>query len=228
MSYILDALRKADAERERGRIPGIHAQQLTAASADADTEAADRSKPLLWVIIGLLVALVVALAWNMLGRDGAALTPTAATRLPADAASATPAASAAALQPVPAIAATATATAASAAAAASTASVTAHAAHKRAVRKPAVARTAPAKEPAPAPAQRVYALNELPADIRQQLPALVVGGASYSTNPTSRMLILNGQVFHEGDRLTPDLVLQQIKLKAAVLEFKGYRYEIKY
>jgi hypothetical protein len=33
-------------------------------------------------------------------------------------------------------------------------------------------------------------------------------------------------VLHEGDRLAPDLVVQQIKLKAAVLAFKNYRIAI--
>jgi general secretion pathway protein B len=77
-------------------------------------------------------------------------------------------------------------------------------------------------------APRIHALSELPAEIRQQIPPLTIGGASYSSNPSSRMLIVNGQVFHENDRLTPDLQLQQIRLKSAVLDFKGHRYEIKY
>ena len=42
------------------------------------------------------------------------------------------------------------------------------------------------------------------------------------------MLIINGQVFHEGDKLAPELVLEQIKLKAAVLRYKGYRYSVSY
>ena len=35
MSYILDALRRADAERERGAVPGLHAQPVPPVSADA-------------------------------------------------------------------------------------------------------------------------------------------------------------------------------------------------
>ena len=50
----------------------------------------------------------------------------------------------------------------------------------------------------------------------------------YSDNPSSRMLILNGQLVHEGATLAPGLSLEQIKLKSAVLKFKGYRYEITY
>ena len=34
MSYILDALRRADAERERGAVPSLHAQQSSSLPSD--------------------------------------------------------------------------------------------------------------------------------------------------------------------------------------------------
>lgn len=71
-------------------------------------------------------------------------------------------------------------------------------------------------------------LSELPESIRRELPTLSVGGAMHSNNPASRMLILNGQVFQEGDAVTADLVLEQINLKSAVLVYKGQRYSISY
>ncbi|HEX7441884.1 MAG TPA: hypothetical protein VF319_17500, partial [Caldimonas sp.] len=67
MSYILDALRRAEAERERGTVPSIHAQQF--ALVPGEDEANGRPKTLLWVIAGLAAALLAALAWNFLGRD---------------------------------------------------------------------------------------------------------------------------------------------------------------
>jgi general secretion pathway protein B len=73
---------------------------------------------------------------------------------------------------------------------------------------------------------RVYAQSELPDDIRRQLPLIAVGGSMYSPVPANRILIINGQVLHEGERITPEVQLVQIKLKAAVLAFKGYRYEL--
>jgi general secretion pathway protein B len=91
---------------------------------------------------------------------------------------------------------------------------------------PAAASAATASAAAPAAEERVYAMNELPDDIRRQLPNLSVGGSMYSTTPASRLVIINGQVLHEGERLTPELVLQQIRLKAAVFAFKGYRFTI--
>jgi general secretion pathway protein B len=94
--------------------------------------------------------------------------------------------------------------------------------------KPA-ARVAASSASAPAAAEpRVYQLSELPDEIRRELPTLAVGGAMYSQNPANRMLIVNGQTFHEGDKLAPNLSLEQIRLKSAVLEYKGYRYGISY
>jgi general secretion pathway protein B len=68
--------------------------------------------------------------------------------------------------------------------------------------------------------------GSLPDSLRHELPTLAFGGASYSKDPSSRMVIFNGRVFHEGDTIAPQLVLQQIKLKAAVMTYKGYHYEI--
>jgi general secretion pathway protein B len=81
---------------------------------------------------------------------------------------------------------------------------------------------------APAPAPVVKNVNDLPAPLRAQLPRLAVGGAIYSDTPSGRMLILNGQVYHEGDHPTPDTLIEQIRLKSAVLNFRGTRYEITY
>jgi general secretion pathway protein B len=82
---------------------------------------------------------------------------------------------------------------------------------------------------APAPAEaRVYAVNDLPADVRREWPQLSIGGSIYSETPASRFLIINGQIFHEGDKISNGLTLEQIKLKAAVLLYKGYRVGITY
>jgi general secretion pathway protein B len=74
----------------------------------------------------------------------------------------------------------------------------------------------------------VPALAELPADVRAQLPTLVVGGSVYSTSAASRIVILGGQVFREGDRPADGLVVEQIGLKATVLSFRGQRFELKH
>ncbi|MDE2627051.1 MAG: hypothetical protein KGL99_07865, partial [Burkholderiales bacterium] len=68
MSYILDALRKADAERERGTVPGIHAQPMFAGASPAAPARAPR--PWLWALVAAVgVALVAALLWALIGRE---------------------------------------------------------------------------------------------------------------------------------------------------------------
>ncbi|HEY4958793.1 MAG TPA: general secretion pathway protein GspB, partial [Caldimonas sp.] len=73
---------------------------------------------------------------------------------------------------------------------------------------------------------RIYAQAELPEEIRRDLPKVAINGSSYSGDAASRMVMINGQIFHEGDKLGGGLVLEKINRRSAVLSFKGYRYEI--
>jgi general secretion pathway protein B len=222
MSYILDALRRADSERERGRVPGIHAQTLTVESAE--TPSRSEPRPWVWGVVGVSIGLLLALGWVLFGRDAPASADIAANVPPppipiTERASPVPAASPAAPEPAPIVAAATerpieqkpTASELQAAA-----------------RKPAVPAASAAASPASAAEARVYARHELPDEIRNQLPALAVSGSIYSPNPANRFVIINGQVVHEKGEVAPGHVLEQIKLKAAVLRFKNYRYEITY
>jgi len=248
MSYILDALRRADAERERGAVPNIHAQPLQGPSND--NESPRTTPPWLWITLVLLAIAVLALGWKLFAgdapREQLAAAPVAAPPAPRPAATTAPAAtpntpppgvtsatppSPVPLQPVQPLpvrpptpasrAATAPAKAASKPAARSEAT---SAAAASTVIAPAI--TAPSA-PASA-AERIYAVSELPEDVRRSLPALPIGGAMYSKNAADRMLIVGGQVLREGDTIAPDLKLEQIRLKSAVFRFKAYRYEVSY
>ncbi|MEO8808157.1 MAG: general secretion pathway protein GspB [Burkholderiaceae bacterium] len=242
MSYILDALRRADAERERGSVPGIHAQP--AMLGEADTETSRPARRSLWLGAGFGLVLLALLAWWFVGHDvpRPVAEPMAATPMPITPAPLPPvlAAPAPLTAPVPAVVAAPAPKSVPTTAPAPVAeaprkpppkvTATAAAKPKAAASKPAARAVAPpSSAPAPTAAEaRVYALSELPDDIRRELPTLAVGGAMYSQNPANRMLIVNGQTFHEGDKLAPGLSLEQIKLKSAVLEYKGYRYGITY
>lgn len=68
----------------------------------------------------------------------------------------------------------------------------------------------------------------MPASVRAALPPLVISGSTYSDNPAYRMLIINGQVYREGDFPTPDLKLEQIRPKSALLHYKGSTYLLPY
>mgnify|MGYP000093046163 CR=1 FL=1 len=78
------------------------------------------------------------------------------------------------------------------------------------------------------PAPKIVSVQELPDNIRRELPQLTVGGAMHSDVAANRMLVLNGGVFREGDQPAPGVVLEEIRLKSAVLRYKGHRYSISY
>ncbi len=85
---------------------------------------------------------------------------------------------------------------------------------------------APLAPAAAASEPRIYAQSELPEDIRRELPRVAINGSSYSGDAASRMVMVNGQVFHEGDQLAANLVLDKIRRRSAVLAYKGFRYEV--
>ena len=68
----------------------------------------------------------------------------------------------------------------------------------------------------------------LPDDVRRSLPALQVGGSVYSSNPRDRLLILNGRPFQEGEMPAPEVTLEEIRLKSAVMRYRNHRYTINY
>jgi general secretion pathway protein B len=62
MSYILDALRRADAEREQGAVPHLHTQAMPVAQPEAD-DSPRAPRHWLWLAAGLALGLLAALVW---------------------------------------------------------------------------------------------------------------------------------------------------------------------
>jgi general secretion pathway protein B len=71
-------------------------------------------------------------------------------------------------------------------------------------------------------------LNELPEELRREVPALAFGGAVHSELPAQRMVILNGQLLREGESITNELAVDEIRAKSAVLRIRGRRFEFVY
>ena len=87
----------------------------------------------------------------------------------------------------------------------------------------------PRRRPRPNRRHRRCACRHWPncrGDLRQQVPALVIGGSVYSPQASARMVVVNGQVFQEGSSLAPELKLEQIRQKAAVFSIRGQRFEV--
>ena len=225
MSLILDALRKADAERERGSVPSLHSQPVAPTSASAPRRPAVRPNGL-WIAIGVAIGLAGAATWVMLG-SGAPQTSAAAKPDPDP-----PVAAIVAPPPVT-VAPVAGATTSPVAVGRGDAQPVAapapwrrpeerkdvRAEAKSGTQAPQAASVAPVEAP-------VVSREQLPPNIRSELPQFAIGGSIYSNNPAARSLIVNGQLYREKDRLTQDLSLEEIKLKAAVFSFRGYRFEV--
>jgi general secretion pathway protein B len=253
LSYILDALRRADAERELGEVPTLHTQAAPLASSDDGFDATPANWGR-WVAAVLSLLAASAVAWLWLRPDAAeqksAVVLAAPTARPM-AQAPTPSQSLAQLEPtiapvaekasefvaqppttqVQTVVAPDVLQKKAASPASPAVGLAASAGAPKTRPPPASPRTGPkttAKAVTAAPQDPVVGVNDLPEAIRREQPKLSVGGAMHSANPANRMLILNGQVFHEGDQVTADLVLEQIKLKSAVLVYKGYRYSISY
>ncbi len=212
MSYILDALKKADAERERGNVPGLHARQVTAAAIPR-TETGHKGTWLA-LVAGLVLAGVAALVWD-------ARAPVAVVA-PAPTPAIAPVPASAAVVPVPTVVAAEPAP------------------------PPPIARTEPRTPPkpvgvpvaSPKPASAVSSvatptatavaplLNELPIDVRSQIPALAISGSVYSDNPSQRLLLVNGQVLPQGSQVAADVTLVEIHRGSSEFSFRGMRFRL--
>ena len=238
MSYILEALKRADAERQRGGVPGLHAQTGSGVTAVEPGHAGGRP----WLLAGAALALLLiggAVAWwwragpvaTSVVVSGAPALPVASgapalppmpgpvTAAPALRATAAPAAAvlraptaavlpapAAAMLPAPAVALDAAAPAAPTPATAATAAAVA--------------------APVAAVPERLLQLGELPDALRREVGLLNPGGSIYAEQASARMVILNGQVFREGDLLAAQLRVEQIRPRSVVLSLRGQRFEL--
>lgn len=235
MSYILDALRRADAERGRGHVPGLNAQPVPA----GETPKAATRPAVPWLAAAAVALAGGAIGWFFFGRapEAAPPVPSAAVQPspmpaappPVQTAPPSPVAMAPAPTPLPLAPMPAPPPPAPPAPMAAPAPVQTETPQST----PAPARAA-ARNSAPTPAAAASALPppvpfaELPDEVKRQLPMLAMGGAIWSEQPSARMLIVSGQLVREGDPVAPNVKLEQIKPRSAVLNWKGLRYEVPY
>lgn len=240
MSYILEALKKAQSERQMTSAPTIHAVPIQAAAPLAATI----TRTPLWMAVaavGLLAAGGAAVWWL---RAPAPVAPGAvalaqaplAQPAPAPVAAAPAIAVAPAVTPAPQPEIVLPPPAPKPVAAPKAPPAVAQAAPLPApVAKPAplppVAKAAPVAEPAPVAAAAEDALpyaRDLPEQLRSELPTVAFGGYMYSRNPADRLLLIDKVLRHEGEVVAPGLVLEKLLPKAAVMNYRGTRYRVAY
>lgn len=211
MSYILEALKKAQAERTRGAVPGMDAQPVPTIAVQTPISMQ------IWIITVLVLLLLCAVVY----WQGSWLRSDAGS--PADVAQAPEAVA----PPAPVAVAPSAPKALTASEPASTpAPAPAKPLRKLGERAPGASAPA-AVPPAPAP-ERIALLQELPAKIQREIPTLAINGYIYASNPADRSVLINNRLRREGDTLADGFVLEKLLPREMVLNYRGYRYRISY
>lgn len=244
MSFILDALRKSDLQRQRGAAPTLLAVQESALA---------RKRPA-FLPYGLLAAVLLG-AGMVIGwlrpwqpEEAAPVRPETVVAKPLESTVRQPAPgpSESAPQPEPKLR-NATQPA-QAAATPSEMGPQPKPKRKQKPKLPARAKSetdgppgeadaaAPRATAAPAPeqpvdiaadeadAQTAISMAELPPSVRQELPAMTISVHAYSGNPGARLVGMNSRILREGDYVVPGLVLEEITPDGMIFGYKGYRF----
>ena len=219
MSLILEALRKSEAERRRGEMPGLRAELPPPAA----TRRTGLRKALPWIVAVAAIGVAAVLLLRPWSRHAAIpVSPEAATSAPTS----TPAESVRMQPQPPAVPPVETAPIA-----------------QRELPKPApaaqtaspapavVVETAPQPSPPTAPAAEVppppapsadgeTTVNALPADLRKALPPLQLSMHMWDPDPARRFVILDGERYAEGDSVGP-MQIRRIDAKGVLFDWQG-------
>lgn len=200
MSYLLDALRKAERERKLGRVP-----DLAADTGEAAGNGGGPSQTSIAVAVALAVGLnAAALGWFGWRWNAS---PPAGDSAPA-VVDASPAAAPGNGEIAPAPAERPEADVAKPAPAEPAATVSA---------EPA----APAPEPAPSPPP-----DSLPPPDSRSMPEWKVSGHLYSSIPGRSFLLIDGRRYHEGSPLPGGGRIESIDTGGAVVDYQGRRVRL--
>lgn len=259
MSYILEALKKAESERQLGAVPNLLAQS-TAQSNEGGPRLG------LWIIGGLLLLLILlvgALLWR--SAPGAPAVPVVAVPgMSAVVSTAAPTVNATVASAISLPISPPVAAAVQPAVPVSTAPLVPPLALATPSPKPVpqselkanpapdntgkpkpgagmVVASAPMPVSAPpepikpadpinndAADEQLPLMAQLPEAIVREVPQVQVKGYIYSKIPAERTLIVGSNLFHEGDEVVPGVHLEKLLPKAAVMNYRGFRYRVGY
>lgn len=203
MSYILEALKKAEAERHGGVAQAVH---LPPSFAAHGRNPFMRNRLWLWTLLPAAMAAAGTAAWI--------------TRAPAVQPSVPAPPQVAAIEEVP------------APVKLQEAPVPAKPKEKPARKPPERKRPVEREQTRTAKASGTEAsvgtMRDLPDQIQREIPPLAVGGYIYAGNKVDRSVLINKRLLHEGEEVAPGLTLEQMLPNGMILNYKGYRYRSSY
>lgn len=214
MSLILDALKKSDRNRERGKVPDLQADHSGDSPAKPPLR---RHRRWLFPLVVLLLVGGGWLAWQFFTASGSPVVtpsppPLVSIPVPPPVEPAPPATPPAVKPLEPAV---------TVPAPKPQSSVTA-------VQEPSEKTLPVAAEPKPVhPAEaEIYELERLPAQIAQGLPELIVSVHYFTPNPDSRMVRINNRILREGGTLPGGIKIVSIERDGIICETQGVRFRL--
>jgi len=236
VSYILDALKKLEKERRRGRIPGLSEQ-------DSVVYHSQRRSVLPYVMIAVFsLSAVLLIWWFLLKQPKEAVMPAAPSGLPLAAPSMNQDVKRPEMK-------------------ASDAPLLSNAAEPSSVSRPPVSPPArkmlqeeaqkttsltnsepkaenekqknneasrqekkPEVAAEPLPDKKLYKLSELPPSVRDSLPGFSITAFLYSDSPSGRMARINERIMREGQELEPGIRIEEIVSDGVILSYKKFRF----
>ena len=80
-------------------------------------------------------------------------------------------------------------------------------------------------QPKPLPAF-LPLLQDLSSELKAGIPNLKFAGHTFSKNPSQRMIIVNGKILKEGGMIAPNTHLTEITWEGVIIEFNGTRFRV--
>ena len=234
MSYILDALKKSDRERQQGKIPGLNSIHDPYPVPPENRSTGQQIK-YISITIGLILLISTpAITWyrakiftnsdtpviiektrEIVTEPEKNIPPTASIKSPADGGSTY-------LPPPPTITTQST-------------KMVLLPDQTGPLEEKETAISVPAQEPADIPeiisvpsqvVPDIPRIENLPPSIREDIPDLNLAGHTYSDSPEKRMIIINSNILREGDRLDNNLKLVEITWTGVILDHNGKQFSV--
>jgi general secretion pathway protein B len=217
VSYILDALRKSDLQRQHGAAPTLQSTHIA-------PRASGRSAYWVYGVLGTtLIGTGIAIGWLHPWQAGQPapvaepISPRISGSEPPQIATTPPLPTQSVLTPEPSVPAPVITPPSPAPSGA--------VAHAKAKAQTSNAQTADAAGPArSAPGTRVLHMSELPPAIQQEIPPMSISVHAYSAKPGERIVGINNRLLREGGTVPPGLTLDEITPDGMVFSYKGYRF----
>ena len=73
--------------------------------------------------------------------------------------------------------------------------------------------------------QRAPLLHELPPSVQGSIPEITISAHYYDSDPPSRVTTVNGRVMHEGQTVSPGLTIERITPSGVVFGYQGYLFQ---